>query len=151
MPFIVNVGKQQVEVLGTHFNINSYEDEDLVKTTLMEGQVNVLSNGKKMMLKPGQQSSVDKAGKLSLVTDPDIEETLAWKNGFFYFKGADIKTIMNQLSRWYGVSVKYKDKIDEEFVAEISRDVPVSKVLEMLQLTNQVHFKFEDGTISVLR
>ena len=78
-----------------------------------------------------------------------MEETFAWKDGLFRFNGANIATIMKQAARWYGVEVIYKDKIDETFVAEIPRNVNLSKLLELLELTKQVHFNIEGKVVTV--
>lgn len=161
-PFIVHIipskgGKAaggQVEVLGTHFNINAFDDES-IKTTLVEGKVKVSSmiNSKWAMLNPGQQAIFGQSGKSPdiMIQTPDMQEVLAWKDGLFYYNGADIETIMQQVSRWYGVQVYYKDVPKEKFVAEIPRTVPLSTLLSLLELTKQVHFKIEGKTITVMQ
>lgn len=151
MPFKVKAGNQLVEVLGTHFNINAYDNEQTINTTLAEGKVKVTEKGSSIMLQPDQQVQNNKEGKLTLVEHPDMEETLAWKDGLFHFNGTDIETIMRQVSRWYGVEVIYKDRINELFVADIPRNVNVSKLLELLELTKQVRFIIKDRTITVTR
>jgi ferric-dicitrate binding protein FerR (iron transport regulator) len=140
-----------IEVLGTHFNVNAYDNEDAVKTTLSEGAVKVASGNDFMLLQPGQQAQQDRTGHLKLIANPDMEETFAWKDGVFRFNGAGIATIMKQAARWYGVEVVYKDKIDETFVAEIPRNVNLSKLLELLELTKQVHFNIEGKAVTVTR
>lgn len=150
-PFKVKVKEQVIEVLGTHFNVNAYDNEDAIKTTLAEGAVKVGSGNNFMILQPGQQARNEKSGQLKLIAEPDMEETFAWKNGLFRFNGAGIETIMKQAARWYGVEVVYKDKIDEAFVAEIPRNVNLSKLLELLELTKQVHFNVEGKTVIVTR
>ena len=151
MPFKVKSGEQTVEVLGTHFNVNAYDNESAVKTTLAEGKVKVTDKDKTLLLQPGQQVQNNRSGNLSLISHPDMEETLAWKDGLFRFNGTDIETIMRQVARWYNVEVIYKDKISEQFVAEIPRSVKVSKLLELLELTKQVHFIINKRTITVTK
>jgi ferric-dicitrate binding protein FerR (iron transport regulator) len=151
MPFKVKTGEQTIEVLGTHFNVNAYGNENTVKTTLAEGKVKITDKDKTLLLQPGQQAQNNRNGNLSLVSHPDMEETLAWKDGLFRFNGTDIETIMRQVARWYNVEVIYKDKISEQFVAEIPRSVKVSKLLELLELTKQVHFIINNRTITVTR
>ncbi|MBX2924243.1 MAG: FecR domain-containing protein [Chitinophagaceae bacterium] len=151
MPFKVQVGEQMIEVLGTHFNVNAYGNEHTINTTLAEGRVKITERDKTILLQPGQQVRNDKNGKLKLVRDPDMDEILAWKDGVFRFNGTDIETIMRQVARWYGVEVVYKDKIAEQFVAEIPRGVNVSKLLELLELTKQVHFTVNNKVITVTR
>jgi transmembrane sensor len=150
-PFRVRVRNQVVEVLGTHFNINAYDNEEVIRTTLAEGAVRVTVNGRSLRLKPGDQARVNPQGNLELIKDPDIEGTLAWKDGLFSYNGADIETIMRQVARWYGVNVVYKDKIAEQFVVEIPRTVTVSKLLSLMEATRQVHFTIEGKTITVTK
>ena len=102
-----------------------------------------------MVLQPGQQARHEKSGQLKLIAEPDMEETFVWKDGLFRFNGSGIETIMKQAARWYGVEVVYKDKIDEAFVAEIPRNVNLSKLLELLELTKQVHFNIEGKAVIV--
>ncbi|PVD50639.1 hypothetical protein DC498_18770 [Terrimonas sp.] len=151
MPFKVKTGEQVIEVLGTHFNVNAYSDENTVNTTLAEGKISITDKGKTMLLQPGQQAQNNRSGNLVLIQHPDIDETLAWKDGLFRFNGTGIEAIMRQVSRWYNVEVIYKDKITEQFVAEIPRNVKVSKLLELLELTKQVHFTIDNRTITVTR
>lgn len=145
--FIVHAGDQAIQVLGTSFNVNAYSGDGLgVKTTLEKGGVVVRSGSRSLLLKPGEQ-----ADGMVLKKDADLQEVLAWKNGEFRFKGASIEAIMEQVSRWYGAKVVYKDRINEEFVARVPRDVPVSKLLQYLEETGQVHFLIEDKTITVMK
>ncbi|PZR28095.1 MAG: hypothetical protein DI535_08020 [Citrobacter freundii] len=145
-PFVVSIKGEKIQVLGTHFNVNSFEGDQRVRTTLLEGSVKVSSKEKELILKPGQQSD-----GLSLNPDVDLLETMAWKDGKFKFSGATIEEIMSQLARWYGAKIVYKEKINEEFVATINRTVPVSEVLKLLEETGQVHFEIDGETISVYR
>ncbi|WP_290796292.1 FecR family protein [Flavihumibacter sp. UBA7668] len=147
-PFKVKTADQVIEVLGTHFNVNTYSDEQTLKTTLVEGKVKVTTGASTLLLQPGQQAK-NNQGNLQLNPNPDLEETLAWKNGLFQFNGTNIETIMRNVARWYGVEVVYKDKIEEQFVAEIPRNVNVSKLLELLELTKQVKFSVNNKVITV--
>jgi len=160
MPFKVNVNGMQVEVLGTHFNINAYGDETVIKTTLLEGAVKIVAGGKASFLKPGQQAMVsspptggggrEKAAEIKIINDADVEEVVAWKNGMFSFKKGDIETIMRQVSRWYDVDVVFKDKISGHFVVTgIPRTVPVSKLLQVLEMMGGVHFEIDGKKILV--
>lgn len=110
MPFKVGKGDLEVTVLGTHFNVNAYDDENNIKVTLLEGSVKVLQQAldDKAILKPGEQAIAMANTKLKLEKNVDLQEVMAWKDGRFYFDGADIKTIMRQLSRWYDVDVSYQ-------------------------------------------
>ena len=147
-PFRVVSNNQIVEVLGTHFNINSYPEEGSVKTTLLEGSVKIQSGNKSAILRPGQQSQV---GNSIIVTQADIYETVAWKNGKTQFSNADIKTIMRMLSRWYDVEVQYQSEmIETGFGGSVSRSKNISEILKLLELTGDVHFKIEGRMVTVM-
>jgi ferric-dicitrate binding protein FerR (iron transport regulator) len=158
VPFHVSVNGMKVEVMGTHFNVMAYANEESVKTTLLEGAVKVVSVPTPhstqaihdALLQPGQQSQLDKNGIIKVADNVVIGEAVAWKNGRFYFKNADIKVIMRQVERWYDAEVVYENDIPDHFVADIPRDVPASKLLELLELTNHVHFKIEGKKITVM-
>lgn len=148
-PFIVKTGKQEVEVLGTQFNINSYNDEPDTKTTLVEGSVKVSmtagSQPQTRILVPGQQSVV-RGAQINL-NQVDLKQAVAWKNGHIEFHDADIYTIMRQLSRWYNVEVIYEaDLKDLRFGGSISKYKNISEILALLESTGEVHFRIEPET-----
>lgn len=149
MPFRIAVKGMVVEVVGTHFNIMAYDDESSMNTTLLEGSVKVSKGGINKMLVPGQQSVINMAGEINIV-DADMEEVMAWKNGWFQFNAADIKTVMRQIARWYNVEVVYGVKIPTgHFTGLVSRDNDIEQVLKILQ-SGGVHFKIENHKIIVL-
>lgn len=155
MPFKVLSDHQQVEVLGTHFNVNAY-DRQAIQTTLLEGKVRVVmktmaSPEGALVLNPGEQSSIAVSGGLKLNTEVDLEEVMAWKNGRFMFNGNTVQQIMQQLARWYNIEVVYKDEISETFVAEMDRDLPLSRSLELLEMTKQVKFVVEGKKVIVTK
>ena len=150
LPFRVVAGKQTVEVLGTHFNINAYSDEEAIKTTLIEGSVKVSADSQNAILKPEQQSSIlnNKPGRISINT-VDTDDVLAWKNGNFQFERAEIQLIMREASRWYDVDIKYERELPQRrFTGSISRNVNLSELLKMLKYTG-INFKIEGKTIIV--
>jgi len=151
-PFIVKKKNDdaQVQVLGTHFNVNAYDDEAVLKVTLLEGAVDVSKAGNHALLKPGQQALISKEAS-RVLNNVDLEEVMAWKNGRFYFDGADIKTVMRQVEKWYNVDVSYESEIPYSFVAKISRNVNASELLKILQLTELVHFRIEGNKITVMK
>jgi ferric-dicitrate binding protein FerR (iron transport regulator) len=137
-------------VLGTHFNINTYDDEPAVKTTLLEGKVKVTSTTKNqtMILQPGQQALLNTLA--FNVSNVDVEEATAWKDGLFVFESNDIQQIMRMVSRWYDVDVAYTGTLpSDKFSGSVSRFSNVSEVLNTLQLTRKVHFKVMGKKISV--
>ena len=148
--FIVSANRITTEVLGTHFNVNAYDDEAGMKITLLEGSVKISqNNGRSAILKPGQQAQLETDGKLLVTDNINTEEVLAWKNGWFDFNDASIETIMRQVARWYGVDIRYEGKVNYHFNAEIERNVPVSKLFQLLEMTDRVHFTIKDTTIIV--
>lgn len=148
-PFIVSVNKSQVEVLGTHFNVMAYEDEALLKTTLLEGSVKFVNGNTTKILVPGQQSELKKDGVVAVASDVDVDDVMAWKNGIFHFEGEDIGTVTRQLSRWYDVDVEYRKKVDDLFYAEMPRNTKLSDALKALELTGKVHFEIDGKKIIV--
>nr|WP_121273219.1 FecR family protein [Pedobacter schmidteae] len=149
--FKVKSGLQELQVLGTHFNVSAYIDDIAVKTTLLEGSVMVSGNNttggaQDVVLKPGQQSSFSARGlRVSLA---DTEESVAWKNGYFKFNDEHIESILKKVSRWYDTDIEYEGKMtDKIFNGKISRYSNVSKVLELLELTGAIHFKIEGRRI----
>lgn len=155
IPFVVKTLGQEVEVLGTHFNINSYRDEDDVKTTLLEGSVRVIplgtnKNNYSKLLKPGEQSQLNE-GDLK-VKAVDTESIVAWKNGDFIFKGDDLKSIMKKVARWYDVEVVYKGDFDNlKFGGYISRSKNISAVLNIMESTGKVDFNIKGKLVTVSR
>jgi ferric-dicitrate binding protein FerR (iron transport regulator) len=143
-------GKEaRVEVLGTHFNVNAYNNESSVKTTLIEGAVNVSEEGSSVVLKPGQQARLSENNSLSVDRHADVEGAVAWKNGLFHFDNVDITTIMRQIGRWYNVDIVYAGKIaPRHFVGKIRRSAELSEVLEILRLSD-IDFKVDGKTIVV--
>lgn len=148
-PFIVKSGDQDIEVLGTHFNVHAYNNESVVKTTLLEGSVAVRYKNQNAILKPGQQSNVSEKFNKIAIRNVDTEATIAWKNGRFKFDNADLKTVMRQLERWYGVKVEYRgDVSDVRFNGGTFMNKNLSEVLKVLELSN-IKFKVEGKTIIV--
>lgn len=150
-PFRVKVGGMEVEVLGTKFNLNGYADEAAVKTTLLEGAVKLVKGAASLLLKPGEQGQSEGTGApFILVKNADVEQAVAWRYGHFSFEGADVYTVMRQISRWYGVQVRYEGSPTRAlFGGEIERGLNLTQVLAGLSKTN-VHFRLEGKTLTVL-
>ncbi|HMI05048.1 MAG TPA: FecR domain-containing protein [Pedobacter sp.] len=147
-PFIVKTDRQQVEVLGTHFNVNSYGDEGATRTTLLEGSVKILSDKGQKVLLPGQQSQLAK--NTLKVSSADVNETVAWKNGDFIFNNEAFGSILRQLSRWYNVEIIDNGSHSELHLSgTISRSKNMSTVLKALEVTGKVKFKIEGKTVVV--
>ncbi len=149
-PFRVKVKQMEVQVLGTHFNVMAYDDENSIKTTLLEGALQVSNGANSTLVAPGQQAILNKEGSFRLLSNADVDEAVAWKNGKFVFNHADIHSIMRQVERWYNVDVSFERKGDLHFSGQLGRYENVSELLRKLELTNEVHFRIEKGKITVL-
>jgi len=149
-PFFVKSTKGVVEVLGTHFNIMAYDNEGNSEVTLLEGKVKVFNSSSTNFLRPGEQAKLPKKGDVEVVSNIDIDQIVAWKEGLFSFKNTPIEVVMRQLSRWYDLDVAYKNGIpDIEITGKIARSVNVSEVFSMLEYTG-LHFKVANNTITIL-
>lgn len=147
-PFRVRSNQQEVEVLGTHFNVNAYPDENGIRTTLLEGSVKVKESGHLAVLKPGEQSVLK--GNSMTVDKVDTEMAIAWKEGYFMFKNASLQTLMRQLSRWYDVEVTYRGEIPPIlFSGKVHRNTSLAQTLELLSFS-KVNFKIEGKKMSIL-
>ena len=145
LPFTVNVNGVKVSVLGTHFNVMAYNDEAAIQTTLLEGAVKVSNDNASGLLKPGQQALVQD-GKIKVVNATNAESTVSWKNGFFDFdNGADLPTVMRQISRWYDVDIVYGQPIPQrKFEGKISKDEKIADLVKLLE-TNNIHLRVDEN------
>lgn len=150
-PFRVISDKQTIEVLGTKFNVNTYEDEMITKTTLLEGSVKVsLGNDISRVLKPGEQAST--TGRNIDVRKVDTEQAIAWYKGDFTFDEIELNMIMRQISRWYDVEIVYQHDVgDVKFGGSISRSKDIQEVLKVLSMTKGVNFKLEGRRVTVMQ
>jgi len=179
-PFIVVIppsasgaGGGTVEVLGTHFNVNAYNDESDIRTTLLEGKVKISSSfdavatatpdryldhkrlttairtpNPKLLL-PGKQALLNSQTHTIKITDANTEQAVAWKNGFFRFKETGIHELMRQVARWYDVDVEYQtSRTDQYYTGVISRSQNISALLQMLELTGTVHFQIDNKPVN---
>jgi len=149
-PFIVRTAAtgllgQEVTVLGTHFNVNAYLDEQTLKTTLVEGRVNVLNlaTQKSNVLNPEQQAVI--GNQSFLVHSVDSGDETAWKDGLFRFNNSHLKNILYQLERWYDVKIDYTNIPNKRYNGMVSRKAKLSEVVQMLELTGNINFKIDEG------
>ncbi|TKC04323.1 FecR family protein [Pedobacter frigoris] len=149
--FVVESRGQQVEVLGTHFNINSYADEAEVATTLIEGSVKVSRAGKEVILKPGQQA-LNKENAF-VVAAVDTESITDWKDGDFHFEHADFRSVMRKIGRWYNVEVVYDASVPDNITSNglISRNNKLSEVLKSIEKAGEVHFRIQGNKVYVTK
>lgn len=145
-PFVVKTERQSIEVLGTHFNINSYSEEPKSITTLAEGSVRIspLSGSRSaFVLKPGESATTD--AKHTQVGKADMESAMAWRKGMIYFRDAPLTEIMRQVSRWYNIEIDYNGKVpDRSFTGGIYRNADLSELLKILML-NDIHFTLTEN------
>jgi transmembrane sensor len=143
-PFKVKLSNETtIDVLGTHFNINAYADENRIQTTLTEGAIKVRSGSLSAVLSPGQQAVI--TTNIRIITDANTDQAIAWKEGLFNFQGMPFDEAMRQLARWYNIDVVYENGIpDIKFEGELGRDVSLSKILFFLSKVD-VHYRIEDG------
>lgn len=150
-PFIVKdvTRNTEVQVLGTHFNVNTYTDEPVMKVTLLEGSVKVIMGSSSGLLKPGQQAQV--SNEIKVVDAVNMVEVMAWKNGYFQFTNADIGTVMRQVERWYDVQVVYEgEKPTGHYAGEVSRNVSAAEMLKVIKASG-VNFRIEGKKIIVMK
>jgi len=148
-PFKVTVRGQTVEDIGTRFDINAYADEPAIVTTLVQGSVSVTEGSRKVILSPGQKSSVNGDNPIS-VKSADVDNAIAWTNGYFAFKQADIKTVMRQFSRWYNVDVAYEGTLPTTMITgKAYRNVNASEALTILTDLG-IHYKIENKKIIII-
>ncbi len=146
LPFKVDFNETEVEVLGTHFNISSFGGKS--RTTLIQGSIKITEAGKKQMLMPGESASVED-GALA-ISQANMQKSIAWTEGTFYFDGDTMPEIMNQIFRWYDVEVKYKGKaIEKKYSGNIRRQATLKQTLEMLNAVSGIKFSLEDRTVTV--
>lgn len=145
IPFFVETAHQRVEVLGTHFNVNAYGDEQTTKTTLVEGSVKVsnLTNQESNLLSPGQQSIL--GSHSFLVKNVDTDDETAWKEGLFRFNNTNLKSILYQLERWYDIKIDYENIPNKRYNGMVPRKSKLSEVINMLELTGNINFEINEG------
>ncbi|MBN9385096.1 MAG: FecR domain-containing protein [Chitinophagaceae bacterium] len=132
-PFVVKVGGHEVQDIGTRFNIMAYTDERTIRTTLIEGAVKVVSDGRSALLRPHEQADITGEG-ISVRQNADIEEALAWKNGLFLLNGADLPSVLRQIGRWYDVEIVYMGSVPQgHMTADIPRTMNLSSVMELFR------------------
>lgn len=150
-PFFVTAGDATIKVLGTHFNVSAYKDENNIKTTLLEGSVKVGNKANAGVLKPGQQAEFAGASSIN-IKEVNTDDIMAWKNGYFIFRDEPIQSIMQKISRWYDIDVSYNgDMRGKEFGGKYLKTNSLSELLESLELTGTINFKIEGRRVTVMQ
>lgn len=151
MPFTVTANGVKVKVLGTQFNVSAYSDDEFIKTTLAEGSVSLSNNNNDVVLKPGQQGVAAENTERIAVRKVNLQQALAWKEGYFVFQDEDLKDVMKQISRWYNVDVEYEAAAKEKSFGGIySRSKDLEELLKGLELTGTVKFRVEGRRVLVI-
>lgn len=150
-PFKVITATQTVNVLGTHFNIEAYQDEQAVKTTLLEGSVQVTKKNEKILLAPGQMS-VNRETEHLHVRKANITEVMAWKDGLFIFDNESIAEVMRKAARWYDVEVRYEDKVEQKrLFGTVSRYKTIDELLDNIALAGKIKYRIEGRRIVFMK
>jgi Fe2+-dicitrate sensor, membrane component len=150
IPFYVETAEQKIEVLGTHFNVNAYQDEPYTTTTLLEGSVRVtsLKMNESVLLKPGQKALLSERLRID---DADISQDVAWIAGDFVFKGEELGSLLRKISRWYNVDVECPQRLNKlKFDGMVSRSQPLSTIMDMLQTTGKVKLTLNGRRLIVI-
>jgi ferric-dicitrate binding protein FerR (iron transport regulator) len=154
IPFKVKIGdKAEVEVLGTHFNINAYADEPTINATLLEGSIKVTGPGhnESRIIVPGEQALLNANSQIKINKQANVEQVVAWKNGIFNFDNADLETSLRQIARWYNVDIIFEGAVPrKKFSGEMQRSLSMSQVLKLLE-TNNVYCHIEGRKLIVLK
>ena len=152
-PFIVEIGENRIEVLGTEFNARYYPEENKQMTTLVSGKVKFISkDDKSLVLAPGEQAVLTDEGVLSCETI-DVTLYTAWKDGNFVFRKQRLEEVLNTLARWYDVDVFYEDvsRKDIEFTGNIQRFERFEEIVGLLQMAGDTEFEVKGKSIFVRR
>ncbi|QEC43334.1 FecR family protein [Pseudobacter ginsenosidimutans] len=151
-PFYVDVSdKAAVEVLGTNFNVKAYEDENGIRTTLLDGAVRVNAGNSSAILKPGQQALIRLHDNIQLVNDADMLQVMAWKNGLFNFDGYDVQSVMREIGRWYDLDIQYESKPEPRiFRGKIQRNLSLHQLMLALESQN-IHFRIEGRKLIITK
>lgn len=146
-PFVVTAGKMKVQVTGTEFNVTAYNDEDTLRTTLVEGSVYVSG----LTLQPGEQASLARTSGVVQIEKPNLNGVTAWRNGKFSFHETNIERVMQQIARWYDVRIEYRGSVaDINFTGDVSRKKKIQEVLNIIADTRKVHFELNDNKTIVV-
>src|SRR6185437_5566412 len=148
-PFKVKVGGMTVDVLGTHFDVMAYDDEESFRTTLLSGAVRISGGDGSKVLRPGEEATLGKDGRGMTVAEADTDQAVAWKNGLFQFESAGLPAVMRQVARWYDVDVHYEGTIERHFSGFIARSAPLADVLHQLERAGKTSFILEGRTVTV--
>ncbi len=151
--FLVKVNDVEVKVLGTHFNINAYEDEELVRTTLLQGKVKVTKSGNSLLLNPGQQAASNRSSEaINMVNDVDVDDVVAWKDGLFNFEHSDINKILREFARWYDVEIQANGALNgrQQFFGIISRNTSLASAIKVLKSgSTDIQYRIEGRKLIV--
>jgi len=150
-PFTVTAEDANIKVLGTHFNVMAYKNEPSINTTLLEGSVSLSSKNGHALLVPGQQGAVDNKAQNITLREVNVEDAVAWKNGYFSFRKQNLPAAMNKIARWYNVDVEYSGNVNNKVLGgTVSRSENIQELLNYLELTGIAKFKIEGRRIKVI-
>jgi transmembrane sensor len=150
VPFKVIANGIEINDLGTEFNVNAYDDEEVVKTTLIAGLIKVGKNDKSVTMQPGQQA-IFQNDNLSLNKNVNLDEVMAWKTGYFQSDNVTVESVMRQLARWYDVDIVYEKHITKRVsLLGVPRTITMVNILKIMEATGNVKFKIDGRTVTVM-
>jgi transmembrane sensor len=151
IPFTVTAENIAIKVLGTHFNVMAYKNEPAINTTLLEGSVSLSAKNSHALLSPGEQGVLSMGAEKIQVGNVNVDDAVAWKNGYFSFKKTNIRTAMNKIARWYNVDVEYRGNVNNKVLGgTVSRAENITELLNYLELTGIAKFKIDGRRIVVI-
>ncbi|MDB5126853.1 FecR family protein [Mucilaginibacter sp.] len=151
IPFTVTAENIAIKVLGTHFNVMAYKNEPAINTTLLEGSVSLSAKNSHALLSPGEQAVLSMGAEKIQVSNVNVDDAVAWKNGYFSFRKTNIRTAMNKIARWYNVDVEYRGNVNNKVLGgTVSRAENITELLNYLELTGIAKFKIDGRRIVVI-
>lgn len=148
VPFKVELNNnKQIDVIGTHFNVTAYNDD--IRTTLLEGKIEVKNGKYSKILSPNEQAIITSSGKIKIDHVIDANETISWKEGLFNFNNAPIEMVMAEISRWYNVSIEYEHYVSSHMTITVPRAITLKNLLYLLELNSSVHFEISGNKVFV--
>ncbi|MDL2319707.1 FecR domain-containing protein [Alistipes sp. OttesenSCG-928-B03] len=149
-PFFVRTADASVEVLGTSFNVSSYENDAKMSVALLEGSVRFNATGQQITLTPGEVVSLESDGRFSVATD-DVGAIASWRTGVYDYRDMPLEELVAKLGRWYGVEFRFSDESAKElrFSGAVSRSRDLDYMLDMISKTTDIEFSVRKGVVSV--
>ncbi|MBJ6367797.1 FecR family protein [Snuella sedimenti] len=149
--FMVNTREQNIDVLGTEFNVKAYKEDTAIATTLVEGKILLKANEVSKYLAPGQQAKLSIGSNQVSISEVNVSDIISWKDGFFSFKDKPLKEIMLVLSRWYDIEFEIENETigEVKFNGVFNKKQHIENILKIIENTNEVKFETKGKTVRV--